>query len=133
MPGERGSHWTKLRHQPSRAHVECIVPECKKIFRRDKINVLHYMKLVQLDNSGKPIRPGSFVFNEIENEEKKVHTTFFYENNLDPSTSKEHKKRSVEVMDPFRQMEARKKHRAEESLGSYSKLVYHCIYIPLNI
>ena len=117
MPGGKGTSWGKPKWQPSRENVQCIVPGCERNYRRDKINAQHYTKLVVLDNSSKPLRPGSKLYNDIESEEIRNHTRFFYENELDPLTCKDFKKRPQQKMNPFQQMEARKKRKMQEPEG----------------
>jgi hypothetical protein len=123
MPGQKGQSWAKAKGQPSKENVQCIV--CERQFRRDKINTRHYVRMVKLDAENKPVRPGSLSFNRIEDEDMKIHTEYFYKNNLDPFNTKvcapSARKSSVKLS-PFEEMERRKllkrPHGSEESSSS---------------
>ena len=104
MVGQKGTRWNKIPQQESKSTVTCIVPGCNKTFRKDKINNKHYNVVVKCDNSGLPLRPGSLHFNELECDIIKSHTKYFYENKLDPKTSKECLKADVPKLTPFQQM-----------------------------
>ena len=86
-----------------REYLICVVPDCGKKFRRDQLNTRHYFRVVATNNDGKPLRPDSLQFNQINNEETKNHTKCFYENELDPS-EKVHKKEEKEKLTPFQRM-----------------------------
>jgi len=111
MVGQRGQKWSKVKKQPSKEEVLCIVPECGKKFRRDKLNDKHYVKVVKVDASNKPFKPGSTLFNRIEDESIKIHTEYFYKNKLDPSSTKESLpsgQPSSSKISPFEEMERRR-------------------------
>ena len=89
------------------------VPGCVKSYRKDKINVRHYLKIVTVDSDGKPIRPGSYAFNKLDEDEQK-HTKFFYENNLDPSSSKVCIPKKSYAVNPFEDMKRRQLKRTHD-------------------
>jgi hypothetical protein len=117
MPGQKGQNWTKPKNQPSKEEVKCVA--CQRIFRRDKINSRHYVKVVKLDGDNKPARPGSVHFNSIEDESMRIHTEYFYKNKLDPFSTKACNPVSAKdepKLSPFEEMERRK--LLKRSIGS---------------
>jgi uncharacterized protein (DUF2225 family) len=102
MPGQKGQNWARLKNQPSRETVQCMV--CGKLFRRDKLNDKHYVKVVAVDSENKPLRPGSLSFNRIQYENIRKHTEYFYSTKACaavPATSSA-------KLSPFEDMERRK-------------------------
>jgi hypothetical protein len=109
MPGQKGQNWARLKNQPSRETVQCMV--CGKLFRRDKLNDKHYVKVVAVDSENKPLRPGSLLFNRIQDENIRKHTEYFYEHTLDPFSTKACAAvpaTSSAKLSPFEDMERRK-------------------------
>jgi hypothetical protein len=107
MPGQKGQNWARLKNQPSRETVQRMV--CGKLFRRDKLNDKNYVKVVADDSENKP--PGSLLFNRIQEQNIRKHTEYFYENTLDPFSTKACAAvaaTSSAKLSPFEDMERRK-------------------------
>lgn len=117
MVGQKGAHWKRLQNQASKAVVTCCVPGCDKKYRKDKINRKHYLHVVQCDKNGKPLRPGSVNFNNIEDKTIISHTTYFYEKDLDPKSTKECIIPPIKKLTPFEQMATKRKSSSGDGAG----------------
>ena len=101
----------------SRHTFKCVVDDCGKEFRSDKLRY-HYQTNAVFDKIGKPIAPDSIHFNNLR-ESQKLHTRHFYLNGFTESNLPSNKKRLNVPANPWDAIKKSKKTNLQSSFDEF--------------
>ena len=105
----------------SRQIYGCPVPDCNVRKRRDKLKSEHFNILVGFDDKGVPLIPGTIRFNELD-QNKKIHTRYFFENNLKRTSPADEIFKCSENSDkPLLKLNFFKKHKIDQGKRKISE------------